>query len=339
MRGIRLDGTRVTQEPRPGDDVVTVERRRAAHRCRCPTASRASASTPGHRPDVRPLAHARRPTWSAPARSRSTGVAAAKSDRVVPGVDARGQHSRASADPLEVRAEVVEGIRSSTTTTTSSSSTSRSGSPCTRRPGWTGPTVVGHLRGAGYRISTSGAAERQGIVQRLDVGTSGVMVIAKSRARLLACSRTPSGTATVDKTYHALVQGHPDPLRGHHRRADRPAPEVRLQVRGARGRQAQRHPLRDARGAPVRQPAGGAPRDRAHPPDPGAHGRAEAPVRRRPDLRRRPDARQRGSVWSGSGCTPSGSASSTPGRGEYVEYESSYPDDLAHALEVIRDAD
>ena len=27
-------------------------------------------------------------------------------------------------------------------------------------PGWTGPTVVGGLAGAGYRISTSGAAER-----------------------------------------------------------------------------------------------------------------------------------------------------------------------------------
>lgn len=46
--------------------------------------------------------------------------------------------------------------------------------------GWTGPTVVGHLRAAGVRISTSGAPERQGIVQRLDVGTSGVMVICKS---------------------------------------------------------------------------------------------------------------------------------------------------------------
>jgi 23S rRNA pseudouridine1911/1915/1917 synthase len=46
--------------------------------------------------------------------------------------------------------------------------------------GWTGPTVLGGLAGAGYRISTSGAAERAGIVQRLDVGTSGLMVVAKS---------------------------------------------------------------------------------------------------------------------------------------------------------------
>ncbi len=80
-------------------------------------------------------------------------------------------------------------------------------------PGWTGPTVVGHLVAAGFRIATSGAAERQGIVQRLDVGTSGVMVIAKSE---YAYSRLKNAFRyrTVDKTYHALVQGHPDPLRG-----------------------------------------------------------------------------------------------------------------------------
>ncbi|MBP0645071.1 RNA pseudouridine synthase, partial [Mycobacterium tuberculosis] len=46
--------------------------------------------------------------------------------------------------------------------------------------GWTGPTVVGGLAAAGFRIATSGASERQGIVQRLDVGTSGLMVVAKS---------------------------------------------------------------------------------------------------------------------------------------------------------------
>src|SRR5690349_5654184 len=80
-------------------------------------------------------------------------------------------------------------------------------------PGWSGPTVVGHLAGAGFRIATSGASERQGIVQRLDVGTSGVMVICKSEhaySRLKNAFRHRS----VDKTYHALVQGHPDPLRG-----------------------------------------------------------------------------------------------------------------------------
>ncbi|MDQ3307553.1 MAG: RluA family pseudouridine synthase, partial [Actinomycetota bacterium] len=79
--------------------------------------------------------------------------------------------------------------------------------------GWTGPTVLGHLAGAGYRLATSGVPERQGIVQRLDVGTSGLMVVAKSE---YAYSRLKDAfrSRTVDKTYHALVQGHLDPLRG-----------------------------------------------------------------------------------------------------------------------------
>jgi 23S rRNA pseudouridine1911/1915/1917 synthase len=79
--------------------------------------------------------------------------------------------------------------------------------------GWTGPTVLGHLAGAGFRIATGGVPERQGIVQRLDVGTSGLMVVAKSE---YAYSRLKNAfrQRTVDKTYHALVQGHPDPLVG-----------------------------------------------------------------------------------------------------------------------------
>ncbi len=80
-------------------------------------------------------------------------------------------------------------------------------------PGWTGPTVVGGLAAAGFRISTSGAAERQGVVHRLDVGTSGLMVVAKSERAYTVLKRAFK-ERTVDKTYHALVQGHPDPLRG-----------------------------------------------------------------------------------------------------------------------------
>ncbi len=80
-------------------------------------------------------------------------------------------------------------------------------------PGWTGPTVVGGLAAAGYRISTSGSAERQGVVHRLDVGTSGLMVVAKSE-RAYTLLKRAFKERTVDKTYHALVQGHPDPLRG-----------------------------------------------------------------------------------------------------------------------------
>ena len=80
-------------------------------------------------------------------------------------------------------------------------------------PGWDGPTVVGHLRASGATVATSGAAERQGIVHRLDVGTSGLMVVAKSERAYSALKRAFK-ERTVTKTYHALVQGHPDPSRG-----------------------------------------------------------------------------------------------------------------------------
>ncbi|MEU4740432.1 RluA family pseudouridine synthase [Actinosynnema sp. NPDC023658] len=80
-------------------------------------------------------------------------------------------------------------------------------------PGWTGPTVVGGLAAAGIRIATSGAAERQGVVHRLDVGTTGVMVVAKSESAYSALKHAFK-ERTVDKLYHALVQGHPDPIKG-----------------------------------------------------------------------------------------------------------------------------
>ncbi|WP_202925826.1 RluA family pseudouridine synthase [Goekera deserti] len=80
-------------------------------------------------------------------------------------------------------------------------------------PGWDGPTVVGGLLAAGYRISTSGAAERQGIVHRLDAATTGLMVVAKSE-RAYTLLKAAFKQRTVDKGYHALVQGHPDPSRG-----------------------------------------------------------------------------------------------------------------------------
>ncbi|MEV6443215.1 RluA family pseudouridine synthase [Amycolatopsis sp. NPDC051716] len=80
-------------------------------------------------------------------------------------------------------------------------------------PGWTGPTVVGGLAATGLRIATSGAAERQGVVHRLDAGTTGVMVVAKSEHAYTVLKRAFK-ERTVDKGYHAIVQGHPDPMRG-----------------------------------------------------------------------------------------------------------------------------
>lgn len=79
--------------------------------------------------------------------------------------------------------------------------------------GWEGPTVVGALAAGGFRIATSGAPERQGVVHRLDVGTSGLMVVAKSETAYTALKRAFK-ERTVEKIYHAVVQGHPDPLAG-----------------------------------------------------------------------------------------------------------------------------
>ncbi len=73
--------------------------------------------------------------------------------------------------------------------------------------------MLGGLAAAGYRIATSGASERQGVVSRLDVGTSGLMVVAKSESAYSAL-KSAFKSRTVDKTYHALVQGLPDPLVG-----------------------------------------------------------------------------------------------------------------------------
>ena len=156
--------------------------------------------------------------------------------------------------------------------------------------GWEGPTVPGALLAAGVEISTSGAAERQGIVHRLDVGTSGLMVVAKSEHAYTVLKRAFKDR-TVDKIYHAVVQGHPDPFSG---TIDAPIG---------------RHPNHSWKFAVI---SDGKPSithyetleafPRAtlvevhletgpHPPDPGAHGRAPAPARRRPAVRLGSDPR------------------------------------------------
>jgi 23S rRNA pseudouridine1911/1915/1917 synthase len=80
-------------------------------------------------------------------------------------------------------------------------------------PGWTGPTVIGGLAAAGITVATTGAAERQGVVHRLDVGTTGVMVVAKSE-RAYSTLKRAFKERTVDKRYRAVVQGLPDPSKG-----------------------------------------------------------------------------------------------------------------------------
>jgi 23S rRNA pseudouridine1911/1915/1917 synthase len=116
-------------------------------------------------------------------------------------------------DPLEVVEEAVEGLKILLDDEDFVVVDKPVGVAAHPSPGWVGPTVVGGLAGAGYRISTSGAPERAGIVHRLDVGTSGVMVVAKSERAYTALKRAFK-ERTVDKVYHAVVQGLPDPLAG-----------------------------------------------------------------------------------------------------------------------------
>ncbi len=140
------------------------------------------------------------------------GEPPAKSDRVEPG-SMLDVSIPAVSDPVAVVPEMVEGIKIVHDDEAIVVIDKPVGVAVHPSPGWTGPTVVGHLAAAGFRIATSGAAERQGIVQRLDVGTSGVMVIAKSE-RAYSVLKQAFRDRSVDKTYHALVQGHPDPLQG-----------------------------------------------------------------------------------------------------------------------------
>jgi 23S rRNA pseudouridine1911/1915/1917 synthase len=117
------------------------------------------------------------------------------------------------AAPLEVVAEAVAGLRVVYDDDDLIVVDKPVGVAVHPSPGWTGPTVVAGLAAAGYRIATSGAAERQGVVHRLDVGTTGLMVVAKSE-RAYSVLKDAFRQRTVDKRYTALVQGHPDPSRG-----------------------------------------------------------------------------------------------------------------------------
>jgi len=140
------------------------------------------------------------------------GVRPAKSDRLVPGAVLDVVLPR-EEDPLEVVEELVEGLTVIHDDAAIVVVDKPVGVAVHPSMGWTGPTVVGHLRAAGFTIATGGAPERQGIVQRLDVGTSGVMVIAKSE-HAYSVLKNAFRHREVEKVYHALVQGHPDPLEG-----------------------------------------------------------------------------------------------------------------------------
>jgi 23S rRNA pseudouridine1911/1915/1917 synthase len=263
------------------------------------------------------------------------GAAASKSDRVFPG-STLDVTIPAVADPLEVKPEVVEGIRIIHDDPAIVVLDKPVGVAVHPSPGWAGPTVVGHLAGAGFRIATSGASERQGIVQRLDVGTSGVMVICKSE-HAYSKLKNAFRRREVDKTYHALVQGHPDPLEGtidapigRHPKSDwkfavladgRPSVThyttleahrfaSLLEVHLETGRT---HQIR-VHMAALKHPCVG---DHLYGADPTLAARVGL------------DRQWLHAVKLGF---------EHPESGDYVEYESTYPDDLARALEVIRGA-
>ena len=203
--------------------------------------------------------------------------------------------------------------------------------------GWDGPTVAGHLAGVGVRISTSGAAERQGIVQRLDVGTSGLMTVAKSESAYSVLKQA-FRDRVVDKTYHALVQGHPDPHTGTIDApiARHPKHDFKFTVRSD-GRASITHyetleAHRYASLLTIKLETGRTHQIRVHLSalhhpcvgDP-LYG-ADPTLARRLGLERQ---------WLHAVHL----GFDHPRTGEYVEFESPYPEDLQHALDLIRELD
>jgi 23S rRNA pseudouridine1911/1915/1917 synthase len=263
---------------------------------------------------------------------RVDGHASAKSDRVDPG-SMLDVDIPAAVDPVALVPEVVEGIKIIHDDDALVVIDKPVGVAVHPSPGWSGKTVAGHLVAAGFRIATSGASERQGIVHRLDANTTGAMVVAKSEVAYSRLKRAFK-ERRIDKRYQALVQGHPDPFRG---TVDAPI---------------DRHPSGDGRFAVV---AGGKPSvthydtveafraatlldidletGRTHQirvhmsaikhPCAGdlAYG-ADPTLAERLGLRRQ---------WLHAVRL----GFEHPARGEWVEFESPYPDDLAHALRIV----
>jgi len=264
------------------------------------------------------------------------GAGTAKSDRVLAGAVLEVEIP-VEADASEVVPEIVEGIKIIHDDDSIVVIDKPVGVAVHPSPGWTGPTVVGHLAGAGFQIATSGASERQGIVQRLDVGTSGVMVVCKSE-HAYSVLKDAFRERTIEKVYHALVQGHPDPLEGtvdapigRHPKADYKfavmadgRPSVThyatleahrfaslLEVHLETGRT---HQIR-VHMAALRHPCVG---DLTYGADPTLAVRFGL------------ERQWLHAVRLGF---------EHPDTGEHVEYSSTYPEDLAHALEAVRAAD
>lgn len=263
------------------------------------------------------------------------GQGAAKSDRVLSGSTVEVEIP-VETDPLAVVPEVVEGIKIIHDDDAIVVIDKPVGVAVHPSPGWTGPTVVGHLAGAGFQIATSGASERQGIVQRLDVGTSGVMVVCKSE-HAYSVLKDAFRQRTIDKVYHALVQGHPDPLEGtvdapigRHPKADH-----RFAVM-ADGRPSVTHYAtleahRYASLLEVHLETGRTHQIRVHMSALKHPCVGDLTYGADPTLARRFGVERQWLHAVRLGFEH-------PETGEHVEYSSDYPDDLAHALELVRAA-
>lgn len=200
--------------------------------------------------------------------------------------------------------------------------------------GWDGPSVLEHLASAGFGISTSGAPERQGIVQRLDVGTSGLMVVAKSEHAYTVLKQA-FRDRTVSKVYRALVQGHPDPFSGTVEApiGRHPGSEWKMAVvEGGRHSVTHYDTLEAHRAATlleVHLETGRTHQIRVHMAAIGhpcvgdpLYG-ADPVLSRRLGLERQWLHACRLGFWH-------------PGSGDWVEFTSEYPDDLRRALEIVR---
>ncbi|GAA1120744.1 RluA family pseudouridine synthase [Nesterenkonia jeotgali] len=152
-------------------------------------------------------------TWAQDrTQGRTAGRAVKKSDRLAAGAQLAVVVPE-KQDPLQVRIEAVEEMTVLHQDEAIVVVDKPVGVAAHPSPGWTGPTVIGGLLAAGVEISTSGAQERRGIVHRLDVGTSGVMVVAKTE-HAYTMLKDAFRQRTTQKSYHALVQGLPDPVDG-----------------------------------------------------------------------------------------------------------------------------
>ncbi len=201
--------------------------------------------------------------------------------------------------------------------------------------GWEGPSITQHLAAAGVAVTTSGAAERQGIVQRLDVGTSGLMVVAKSEVAYSVLKQA-FRDRTVDKTYHALVQGHPDPFSGTIEApiARHPGADWKMAViEGGRHSVTHYETLEAHRAATLLEihlETGRTHQIRVHMSAIGHPCVGDPLYGSDPTL-----AQRLGLVRQWLHAVELGFTH--PTTGEYVKFSSPYPDDLALALEQIRD--